>query len=113
MKARAMNEIIRGAGVRGMVGGQCMDLYCEREGVMDEDMLSYIHMNKTARMLISPLCAAAELAGCKPDSPEMNALTGDRVIKLNIIMVILFGLRLNQLDIKLSEIKKYLLLRVV
>ena len=72
----AMNEIIRGAGVYGMVGGQCMDLYCEREHVGDEAMLSYIHMNKTARMLISPLRAAAPLAGYAPESPETTALTG-------------------------------------
>ena len=72
---QAMNEIICGAGVRGMVGGQCMDLYCEREQVMDEAMLSYIHMNKTARMLISPLRAAAALAGCAADSAERKALT--------------------------------------
>ena len=71
----AMNEIICGAGVRGMVGGQCMDLYCEREGVMDEAMLSSIHMNKTARMLISPLRAAAALAGCAQGSAERAALT--------------------------------------
>ena len=71
----AMHEIIRGAGVYGMVGGQCMDLYCEREGVCDEQMLSYIHMNKTARMLISPLRAAAALAGYAPDSAETAALT--------------------------------------
>ena len=72
----AMNEIIRGAGVYGMVGGQCMDLYCEREHVGDEAMLSYIHMNKTARMLISPLRAAAALAGYAPESAETTALTG-------------------------------------
>ena len=71
----AMREIIRGAGVSGMVGGQCMDLYCEREGVADEAMLAYIHMNKTARMLTSPLRAAAALAGFAPDSPETRALT--------------------------------------
>ena len=71
----AMHEILFGAGVYGMVGGQCVDLYCERERVMDEAMLSYIHMNKTARMLISPLRAAASLAGLSADSPEMNALT--------------------------------------
>ena len=71
----AMHEIVYGAGVYGMVGGQCVDLYCERERVMDEAMLSYIHMNKTARMLISPLRAAASLAGLSADSPEMNALT--------------------------------------
>ncbi|MBQ8954215.1 MAG: polyprenyl synthetase family protein [Clostridia bacterium] len=71
----AMNEIVCGAGVYGMVGGQCMDLYCERERVADEAMLSYIHMNKTMRMLLSPLRAAAALAGCGQDSPEWKALT--------------------------------------
>ena len=72
----AMYEIALGAGVRGMVGGQCMDLYCEREGVMNEEMLRYIHENKTARMLISPLRAAGRLAGLADDSAEMKALTG-------------------------------------
>jgi len=71
----AMNEIIRGAGVSGMVAGQCMDLYCEREGAGGEALLTYIHMNKTARMLISPLRAAAALAGLAPDSEETRALT--------------------------------------
>lgn len=72
----AAYEIALGAGARGMVGGQCMDLYCERENVRDEKMLAYIHENKTARLFISPLRAAARLAGLAPDSDEMNALTG-------------------------------------
>ncbi len=71
----AAYEIAHGAGVYGMVGGQCMDLYCERENIRDEKMLDYIHVNKTARMLISPLRAAARLAGFAPDSKEMYALT--------------------------------------
>ena len=72
----AIYEIAHGAGAYGMVGGQCMDLYCERENIRDEQMLAYIHENKTARMLISPLRAAARLAGFAPDSEEMIALTG-------------------------------------
>ncbi|MBQ2955867.1 MAG: polyprenyl synthetase family protein [Clostridia bacterium] len=72
----AAYEIALGAGVRGMVGGQCMDLYCERENIRDEKMLGYIHENKTARMLISPLRAAGRLAGLAEDSEEMQALTG-------------------------------------
>ncbi len=72
----AAYEIAHGAGVYGMVGGQCMDLYCERENILDEAMLAYIHENKTARMLISPLRAAGRLAGFAQDSEEMNALTG-------------------------------------
>jgi len=72
----AVYEIAYGAGVRGMVGGQCMDLYCERENIRDEQMLHYIHENKTARMLISPLRAAGRLAGFAAKSEEMHALTG-------------------------------------
>ena len=72
----AIYEIAYGAGARGMVGGQCMDLYCERENIQDEKMLAYIHENKTARMLISPLRAAGRLAGLAPESEEMTALTG-------------------------------------
>ena len=72
----AIYEIAYGAGARGMVAGQCMDLYCERENVRDEEMLQYIHENKTARMLISPLRAAGRLAGLTPGSKEMDALTG-------------------------------------
>ncbi len=72
----AVYEIALGAGVRGMVGGQCMDLYCERGNIRDEEMLHYIHENKTARMLISPLRAAGRLAGLAPESEEMYALTG-------------------------------------
>lgn len=71
----AMNDIMAGAGVSGMVAGQCVDLYCEREHVSDEALLSYIHIGKTARMLTSPLRAAAALAGFAPNSPETTALT--------------------------------------
>lgn len=71
----AMNDIMAGAGVSGMVAGQCIDLYCEREHVSDEALLSYIHVGKTARMLTSPLRAAAALAGFAPNSPETTALT--------------------------------------
>jgi len=72
----AMYEIAHGAGVYGMVGGQCMDLYCERENIRDEKLLDYIHVNKTARMLISPLSAAGRLAGLAPESEQMRALIG-------------------------------------
>ncbi len=72
----AMYEIAHGAGVYGMVGGQCMDLYCEKENIKDEKLLDYIHVNKTARMLISPLSAAGRLAGFAPESEEMRALIG-------------------------------------
>ena len=61
----AAREIAEGAGARGMVGGQCMDLYCEREHVTGIEQLNYIHINKTARMFMHPLRAAALISGAK------------------------------------------------
>ena len=71
----ALYEIAACAGIRGMIGGQCADLYAEREKVASGQMLGYIHAGKTARLLTAPLRAAARLAGCADDSAEMQALT--------------------------------------
>lgn len=59
----AVREIADGAGARGMVGGQSMDLHFERSGGAGERALLYIHQNKTARMFIHPLRAAARISG--------------------------------------------------
>ena len=59
---RAIREIAKGAGVTGMIGGQVMDLYCEREHRQDEEALEYIQHGKTACMFIYPLRAAVWLA---------------------------------------------------
>lgn len=69
----AANEIAVGAGAKGMVGGQCMDLYCEREKVSGTKELRYIHINKTARMFMHPLRAAAYLSGASEE--DVQALT--------------------------------------
>ena len=69
----AIREVAEGAGARGMVGGQCMDLYCEREKVSGTEQLRYIHINKTARMFMHPLRAAALIAGA--NGSEIDALT--------------------------------------
>ena len=60
---RAIQEIATGAGVTGMIAGQVMDLYCERNGSADDAALSFIQRDKTACMFIYPLRAAARLAG--------------------------------------------------
>jgi geranylgeranyl diphosphate synthase type II len=61
----AAREIAEGAGARGMVGGQSMDLHFERSGKAGEDALFYIHRNKTARMFAHPLRAAAHISGAQ------------------------------------------------
>jgi len=69
----AISEIAAGAGSKGMIGGQCMDLYCERGGISGKSELEYIHINKTARLFMHPLRAAACIAGAT--SEEKDALT--------------------------------------
>lgn len=58
---RAMNEIIKGAGVYGMVGGQTVDVISEGKQI-DGDTLNFIHKNKTAAMFAGALKAGAYLA---------------------------------------------------
>ena len=59
----AISEIAAGAGVGGMIGGQVMDLYCERNRISGKEALNYIQYGKTACMFIHPLRAAAYLSG--------------------------------------------------
>ena len=70
---RAVREIATGAGVTGMIAGQVMDLYCEKEAIADERALRYIQRGKTACMFVYPLRAAARLAGA--GEADLEALT--------------------------------------
>lgn len=69
----AIREIAAGAGVAGMIGGQVMDLHCERSGIADIHALEYIQYSKTACMFIHPLRAAAML--CEAGEEDVRALT--------------------------------------
>ena len=69
----AIREIAAGAGVAGMIGGQVMDLYCERSHEGGERALEYIQYGKTACMFIYPLRAAARL--CEAPGEALEALT--------------------------------------
>lgn len=74
LKARikAINEIAKGAGVRGMVAGQIADIEAENKQCSKE-MLDYIHINKTASLLIAAVRAGAYIGGASPE--DVNALT--------------------------------------
>lgn len=61
-KLKAMREIATGAGVRGMIAGQVIDLLSEQGNAMGENELDYIQRNKTARMFSHSLRAAAILS---------------------------------------------------
>lgn len=65
----AAYEISKGAGVRGMVAGQVADI--EAEGhACSREMLDYIHINKTAALLVAAIRAGAYIGGA---SQEMIA----------------------------------------
>lgn len=60
----AMSILGRKAGVCGMVGGQCADLLAEKpETEVTEEMLLYIHKNKTAALIQAAMMIGAVLAG--------------------------------------------------
>lgn len=72
----AISEIAQGAGVSGMIRGQCLDLEAENGGVSREnreDLLAKIHAGKTAAMFIGPLRAACRLSGAT--EVELAAMT--------------------------------------
>lgn len=65
----ASYEISKGSGVRGMVAGQVADI--EAEGhACSREMLDYIHINKTAALLVAAIRAGAYIGGA---SQEMIA----------------------------------------
>ena len=58
---RAMEEIARRAGVRGMIAGQTLDVKLEH-AMPDERMVRYIHRHKTADLIAAPVLAGLLLA---------------------------------------------------
>ncbi|MGI6765624.1 MAG: polyprenyl synthetase family protein [Lentihominibacter sp.] len=71
-RVRASYEIAKGAGCRGMVAGQIADIEAESKNVSGE-LLDYIHITKTANLIIAAVRAGAQLGDCDPDT--LNNLT--------------------------------------
>jgi geranylgeranyl diphosphate synthase type II len=64
---RAMEIILRHAGVAGMIAGQTLDLLAEGKEAR-EDVLRYIHAHKTADLLEAPMEAGLTLAGADAET---------------------------------------------
>ena len=60
---KAMAEIAAAAGVRGMIAGQCADLYAEKREDVGNELLTYIHEGKTMNMIRGAILAGASIAG--------------------------------------------------
>ena len=63
---RAMEIIMRHAGVTGMIAGQTRDVLSEGQQPR-EDLVAYIHSHKTADLLEAPVAAGLVLAGAGED----------------------------------------------
>lgn len=71
-RVRAAYEIVKGAGVTGMVAGQIADVEAENKRC-SKVLLDYIHITKTADMIISAVRAGARLGSCSDQ--ELDNLT--------------------------------------
>ncbi|MDR1135520.1 MAG: polyprenyl synthetase family protein [Clostridiales Family XIII bacterium] len=61
-RIRASYEISKGAGCKGMVAGQIADIEAENKSASKE-LIDYIHLNKTAMLMVAAVKAGAYLGG--------------------------------------------------
>lgn len=67
IRLKAIYEIARGAGIYGMIGGQVVDIESENKSI-EKEKLDFIHMNKTAAMIIGCMRAGAIMGNaCEED----------------------------------------------
>ena len=71
-RIRAAYEISKGSGCRGLVAGQLADMEAEDKSCSAE-MLDYIHLTKTAALIVAAVRAGAYLGGA--DSEMLDDLT--------------------------------------
>ncbi len=63
--ATAMQVLSRKAGIYGMIGGQAADIEAESGKEMTEELLLFIHENKTAALIQAAMMIGAILAGAE------------------------------------------------
>ena len=69
---RAINEIAKSAGIYGMIGGQVVDVQSENK-VISKDKLDFIHLNKTAAIIIGCMRAGAIIGdACEEDLEKVT-----------------------------------------
>ena len=66
-RVRAIYEISKGAGCRGMIAGQLADIEAENKECTKE-ILDYIHLNKTAALIKAAVRAGAYLGGADKET---------------------------------------------
>lgn len=67
--AKALQAIAFGAGINGMVSGQVVDVISEGKKLEKREM-DFIHINKTAAMIVASVKAGAYLGGAKQEDVD-------------------------------------------
>ena len=75
---KAINEIAKHAGIYGMIGGQVVDVESENK-IIDKDKLDFIHLNKTAAMIIGCMRAGAIIGGASEEELEKVTKYGKNI----------------------------------
>lgn len=75
---KAMKYISDAAGVKGMIGGQVIDVISEGKKI-DSDTLLYIHKNKTAALITAPLKAGGIIGGMSDDEIKLMEKAGENI----------------------------------
>ena len=84
---KALSILAEKAGISGMVGGQCLDIYADKNESFEtkEEELFFIYYNKTAALLQAAVMVGAILAGAKKEEvSEMEKIAGDVGIAFQI-----------------------------
>ncbi|MFI3175378.1 MAG: farnesyl diphosphate synthase [Bacillota bacterium] len=75
---KAMQTILKGIGIQGMLVGQVADVYYEGKE-MERQILDYIHLHKTADFIAVSLKAGAILGGADEKVQEEFRLAGEKM----------------------------------
>lgn len=75
---KAINEVAKHAGIYGMIGGQVVDVESENK-IIGKDKLDFIHLNKTAAMIIGCMRAGAIIGGASEEELEKVTKYGKNI----------------------------------
>ncbi len=84
---KALSILGEKAGINGMVGGQCLDVYADKneDFKTKEEELYFIYYNKTSALLQAAMMAGAVLAGATEDAvKEVEQIAGEVGIAFQI-----------------------------
>lgn len=75
---KAINEIAKSAGIYGMIGGQVVDVQSENKTIL-KDKLDFIHLNKTAAIIVGCMRAGAIIGNANEDDLEKITKYGKNI----------------------------------